>query len=95
MTRPTLIAKRDQNDVPVGLGVSSSDGVTPVMIRVDPVTSYLLVDMSSDSLTPTSATKDKRDQNDVPTKYGVSNSDNKTIIPIRTDSSGKLLIQFT
>ena len=38
-------AVRDENHVPVLLGVSSVDGVTPVPIQVDPVTGRLLVDI--------------------------------------------------
>lgn len=95
MSRPNSIAKRDQNDVPVGIGVSSSDGVTPVMLHIDPVTDKLLINVSADSLTLTNSTKDKIDENDIHTKYGISAADGTTILPIRTDSSGKLLVQFT
>lgn len=88
-------ALRDQNHVTVKLGISSTDSMTPVMFAVDPSTNYLLVDVSSDVLTPTSATTDKRDQNFVPTCYGVSSVDGTTLIPIRTDINGKLLVQFS
>lgn len=90
-----MIAKRDQNDVAVSLGVSSSDGATPIMLAVDPVTDYLLVQNFGDSLTPTPATRVKIDQNDQKTKYGVSSVDGVTLVPIRTDSNGRLLIQYT
>jgi len=39
-------AKRDNNQVTTMIGVSSADGVTPVVIWVDPVTHRLLVDLS-------------------------------------------------
>ena len=39
-------AKRDQNSVPTLLGVSSVDGVTPVVLWADPTTHRLLVDLS-------------------------------------------------
>ena len=87
-------ALRDQNHVPVGIGVSNTDSVTPVMLRVDPVTGYLIVDNTSQSLAVTSAETDKRDQNHVPTVYGVSSVDGVTPVPIRTDEDGKLLVQF-
>lgn len=87
-------AKRDQNDQATALGVSSVDSVTPILLTVDPVTGYLLVDNSTDALTPTAATRVKIDQNDQKTKYGVSSADDITLIPIRTDSNGKLLIQY-
>lgn len=85
---------RDQNDKPVGMGVSSVDSITPVMIMVDPVTNFLLVDSVQDSITVVGA-KHRIDQNDIPTCYGVSSSDNVTLIPIRTDSNGRLLVQST
>lgn len=89
------IAKRDQNDIPVTLGVSSSDGITPIMCRVDSVTGALLVSETTDSLSVTSATKDKIDENDIHTKYGISSVDGVTLVPIRTDSNGRLLIQYS
>lgn len=90
-----MINERDQNNAAVASGVSSVDNVTPTSFRVDPVTDYLLVDMATDSLTATIATKDKRDENDVPTVYGISSVDGITLVPIRTNSSGVLLVQFT
>lgn len=87
-------ALRDQNHKTVAMGISSSDGVTPIMFAVDPVTNYLLLHTSSDSLTVTDATTNKIDQNFVPTCYGVSSDDGVTLIPIRTDEDGKLLVQF-
>lgn len=89
------VAKRDQNDVAVSLGVNSSDSTTPLMFKVDPVTGYLLVEDKVDSLTATAATQCKIDQNDVKTKYGVSSVDGVTLVPIRTDSDGRLLVQYT
>jgi hypothetical protein len=84
--------KRDENTITVGLGVSSADSSTPTPLKVDTITDYLLIDISSDSLSPTVAIRNKRDQNQVPTKYGVSNVDGVTLVPIRTDSAGRLLI---
>jgi hypothetical protein len=37
-------AKRDQNKIPTLIGVSSSDGITPTLAYVDPVTHRLYVD---------------------------------------------------
>jgi hypothetical protein len=37
-------AKRDQNSIPTLIGVSNVDGVTPVLVYVDPVTHRVLVD---------------------------------------------------
>ena len=87
-------ALRDENHKTVAMGISSTDGVTPIMFAVDPITGYLLLDVSDDSLVVTSATVDKRDQNFVPTCYGVSSDDGVTLVPIRTDSAGRLLFKF-
>jgi len=40
------VAKRDANRVPTLIGVSSDDGVTPILVEVDPVTNRLYVDAS-------------------------------------------------
>lgn len=87
--------KRDQNHKTVAGGISSTDGVTVLPLTLDPVTGFLLVESSSDSITVIPATMDKRDQNHVPTVYGISSDDGVTLVPIRTDSSGNLLIQFS
>ena len=42
-------ASRDQNHVPTMLGVSSTDGVTPIPVEIDPVTGRLLVDSTGGS----------------------------------------------
>ena len=39
-------AKRDQNMVPTLIGVSSVDGVTPVLAWIDPVTHRVLVQLN-------------------------------------------------
>ena len=85
---------RDQNDIAVALGVSSTDSVTPIMLAVDPVTDYLLIDDDGASATIPNATICRIDQNDQKTKYGISSADGVTLIPIRTDSNGRLQIQY-
>lgn len=42
-------AKRDENRIPTLLGVSSVDGITPVVIYADPITHRLFVDLPSGS----------------------------------------------
>lgn len=42
-----ISAPRDNNRVPTMIGVSSSDGVTPVTVYVDPITHRMLVDLAS------------------------------------------------
>jgi len=51
-------AKRDQNSIPSVLGVSNADGVTPIVVWVDPTTHRLLVSSSGpiDSLPTTPIT---------------------------------------
>lgn len=88
-------SRRDQNSATAGLGVSSSDLITPLPLRVDPVTDYLLTHSINSSNSATSATQNKRDQNDKPTMYGISDTDGVTLIPIRTDSNGNLLTKST
>lgn len=39
-------APRDQNYVPVLMGVSSADGVTPLPVKINPVTGRVVVDMT-------------------------------------------------
>ena len=85
-------AKRDENDIALGLGVSSVDNKTPLPLRVDPVTDYLLIDNLVQSISITPAVRVKIDENDRKTCYGVSSVDNKTLVPIRSDNNGRLLV---
>lgn len=87
-------ANRDQNFVTTGLAISSTDSVTPQNLRVDPITNYLLADITVETLIATSATMDKRDQNHIPTVYGISSVDGITLVPIRTNSTGALLVDI-
>lgn len=88
-------AKRDENGKPMTMGVSKTDGNTPISMVVDPITLAVLANQQGDALTVTVATIDKHDQNDVPTVYGVSSADGKTLIPIATDNNGRILAQTT
>lgn len=86
--------RRDENSRAVTSGVSSVDGETTVMLRMDPITDYLLVDQNVDPLlVATDRTWNKRDENNVPTIYGISSADGVTLVPIRTDINGSLLIE--
>ena len=51
-------AKRDQNNVPTLLGVSSADGTTPVRVWADPDTHRLLVDLGAGVVGPGASTDD-------------------------------------
>ena len=48
-------AKRDENSVPTLLGVSSADGVTPVVLWADPTTHRLLTDSATGMSNPMTA----------------------------------------
>lgn len=89
MSRNTPALRDDHKAV--GSGVSVNDVVTTVMLRVDPVTDYLLVAAVYSGNSATYKKWNKRDDNYVPTMYGVSNADGVTLIPIRTDINGYLL----
>lgn len=56
-------AKRDGNSVPTLIGVSSADGVTPVLVAVDPDTGRVLVDMSGGGISILTATGTVDDSN--------------------------------
>jgi hypothetical protein len=45
-------AKRDANAVPTLIGVSNADGITPVVVWVDPTTHRVLVDQSGSISSP-------------------------------------------
>ena len=87
------ILKREDNYKTVAAGVSSVDEDI-LMLRVDPITNGLLMNVIADTLTPTDADMVKRDQNHKPTVYGISSVDGVTLVPIRTDEDGNLLAQF-
>ena len=50
-------AKRDPNRVPTLIGVSSTDGTTPILLEVDPVSGRLRVIALEQEVVPTDASK--------------------------------------
>lgn len=88
-------ARRDQNRIAIAMGVSDTDGVTPLPILVDPVTGYVLVTMAESVTTtpPTGVTTARRDANYVPTSLGVSSSSDTAPQAFRTHN-GYLLVSF-
>lgn len=84
-------AKRDNNQIPVILGTSSSDGTTPIPIKADPSTHALLV---NDRATGSDLSGDValRDDNGVTTLLAVSETDGVTPVPIYADSSTGALL---
>lgn len=85
------IIKRDQNFVTVGAGVSPDSDQDISMLRVDPVTKYLLIDVSaSGAAVGNTGNVAKRDQNHVPVCLGYDEL-NDEVVEILTDENGYLL----
>lgn len=84
-------AKRDNNQVPVMLGVLDSDGETPTMVKVVAATHVVCID---DNTTGSDNSRDDayRDNNQVTTLLGVSEADGVTPVPIYVNSSNELLV---
>ena len=87
-----MILDIDENSRNIGAGISTTDSITPIDLRIDPITNDLLVSVISETINPTLATQNKIDQNDNNTCWGISDVDNETLVPIRTNNSGYLLI---
>lgn len=91
------VLKRDQNTVTVGAGVSPDSDLTITMLRVDPVTGYLLSTISAGAASSANAVSiAKRDENHRPV-YMAYDETNDQLVEILTDSSGNLLcdVAFT
>jgi len=80
---------RDNNFVPVKMGILCTDGVTPVPIAID-AGGNMKVDAAS--TISVAATDAKRDENHVPTWMGVSSVDGVTPTPIYVNADGAVLI---
>jgi hypothetical protein len=88
-------ARKDNNAIPVILGTSNSDGITPVQIKVSTTTHGLMTD---DNTTGTDLSGDiaSRDDNGFPVLMGVSSTDGITPTAVYADpSTGKILITST
>lgn len=85
-------AKRDNNHIPVALGTSNADGITPLPVQVDPTLHSVDVDEEQGG-SDLSGDEASRDENMVTVIMGVSSDDGITPTSIYIDSvSGKLLI---
>lgn len=85
------IIKRDQDFRTVGAGVSNDASQDVLMLRVDPVTKYLLVNLADVSATSaTSVQIAKRDGNYRPVCLAWDDT-NKVLQEVLTDSNGNLL----
>lgn len=88
-------AKRDNNQITTILGTSSTDGSTPVPVKVNPTSHYIVTDIG---ITGTDLSGDdaKRDNNGVPVMLGVSSDDGITPVPVYVNpATGGLLIKLT
>ena len=85
-------AKKDQNSIPVTLGTSDADGITPLPIQADPSTHELYTD---DNTTGSDLSDDiaRRDNNGQTVLMATSSTDGITPVPVYIDSvAGKFLI---
>ncbi len=85
-------ASRDENNVPTLLAALSTDGVTPIRVKV--VATDHALEVSDGTLgTDHGPVNDLRDDNFVPALMAVSSADGKTPVVVYATSSGMLLIQ--
>ncbi len=85
------ILKRDENHVTVSAAVTNDANQEVTMLRVDPATKYLLVEIIASTSTPgTSGQIAKRDGNHVPVCLGWDET-NGVLQEILTDDQGNLL----
>ncbi len=87
-------AKRDNNQIPVILGVLNTDGETPTPPQANPTTHALNYD---DHATGSDFGDDlaSRDENGITTMMAVSETDGLTPVALYVNSSGQLLIDST
>ena len=89
-----MTAKKDQNQIPVILGILNTDGETPTPPTANPTTHVL---GTSDGTTGSDLSGDiaSRDENGITTMIVVSEVDGITPVELYVNSSGKLLIDST
>lgn len=75
-------AKKDQNHISTIIGVSSVDGVTPIPIAVDPITGYLLCDVTYavQTSSPVLRSNAKMDNNNVASMLGWNGTTTQALI---------------
>lgn len=89
------IIKRDSNFRTVGAGVTNDSNQDISMLRVDPITGYLLVNIVDTGVTSATASQiAKRDQNFRPVAMAWNESANE-LQEILTDAQGNLLCDVT
>lgn len=89
------IIKRDQNFRTVGAAVTDDADQDVTMLRVDPVTRYLLIDVTNVGATSAnSGSIARRDQNYRPVCLAYD-EDNDQLVEVLTDENGYLLADIT
>ena len=83
-------APRDNNRVPVLLGTLNTDGITPVLIKVNASKHGIRISNGTSGSNNGRGTA-VRDNNRIPVLMGISSADGTTPIEIYADSSGNLL----
>ena len=84
-------AFRDNNGIQVMLGTDSTDGITPIVLYVEPVTHSIEVDDNTTG-SDLSAANARRDVNYEPVTVGTSSSDGITAEAIYINPSTKKLL---
>lgn len=89
------VIDRDQNYRTVGAGVTNDADLDITMLRVDPVTNYLLCDVASTSATSANESQiASRDQNFRPVCLAWNEQDQE-LQEVLTDSQNRLLCDIT
>ena len=84
-------ARKDNNGIPVMLGTSSVDGVTPIVLYVEPNNHGIEVDDNTTG-SDLSAINARRDENYDPVAMGTSSSDGLTPEAIYIEPTTKKLL---
>jgi len=85
------IIKRDSNFRTIGAGIANDSSQDVLMLRVDPVTNYLLVNITNVGATAGTANQiAKRDENHKTVCMGWDDT-NQCLQEILTDNEGRLL----
>lgn len=84
----------DNNGYAAWTGLSSSDGVTPIRIKINASTGGMLIDTTTAiAFTPRACSKN--DGNMIPTRTGVSTSNSNIIVPLFVNpATGAVLVDM-
>jgi len=87
-------AKRDNNQIPVILAISSDDGSTPIQIKAEP-SAHSLCTSDGDTGSDLTGEEAERDDNVVTTLLAASSDDGATPVPLYANTDGELLTKST